>query len=111
MLRTMLDTNFCIRVRRDRPAAVRVRFNQEPEALAISTIVLSELLHDAAKSARPGENWREVGRMAARLTVLPFDEDAAAHAADIRARLERQGQAVATTSSSPAMPAAGAWSR
>jgi tRNA(fMet)-specific endonuclease VapC len=35
-----------------------------------------------------------VGRFAARLDVLPFDEGAAAHAADIRADLERRGQAV-----------------
>jgi tRNA(fMet)-specific endonuclease VapC len=94
MLRYMLDTNLCIRVLRDRPAAVRVRFNQEAEALAISTVVLTELLHGAAKSARPVENRREVERMAARLAILAFDEEAASHAADIRARLERQGHAI-----------------
>jgi tRNA(fMet)-specific endonuclease VapC len=94
MLRSMLDTNLCIRVLRDRPAPLRVRFNQAAETLAISTIVLTELLHGAAKSARPIENQREVERMAARLTVLAFDAEAAAHAADIRARLERQGQTI-----------------
>src|ERR1700678_2273071 len=94
MLRYMLDTNLCIRVLRDRPTTVRPRFNQESEALAISTIVLTELLHGAAKSARALENRREVERMTGRLTVLPFDEEAAAHAADIRARLERQGQPI-----------------
>ena len=93
-LRFMLDTNVCIRVLRDRPAVLRVRFNEEAEGLAISTIVLTELLHGAAKSARPVDNRREVERMAARLAVLPFDADAAAHAADIRAVLERQGQGI-----------------
>jgi tRNA(fMet)-specific endonuclease VapC len=91
MLRYMLDTNLCIRVLRDRPTALRPRFNQEAEALAMSTIVLTELLHGAARSARPAENRQDVERMAARLTVLPFDAAAAAHAADIRAQLERQG--------------------
>jgi len=91
MLRYMLDTNLCIRVLRDRPPALRVRFNREAEALCISTIVLTELLHGAEKSARPIENRREVERMAARLKVLPFDEVAAGHSADIRVRLERQG--------------------
>ena len=94
MLRYMLDTNFCIRVLRDRPAALRVRFNQEAEALAVSTIVLTERLHGAATSARPIENRREVERMAYRMAVLPFDADAASHAGEIRARLERQGQAI-----------------
>ena len=34
---------------------------------------------------------QEVERFAARLDVLPFDAEAAAHAADIRADLERRG--------------------
>jgi tRNA(fMet)-specific endonuclease VapC len=94
MLRYLLDTNFCIRVLRDRPPGLRERFNAEAEALSISTIVLNELFYGAEKSARPGENRREVERFAARLEVLAFDADAAAHAADIRATLERQGQAI-----------------
>jgi tRNA(fMet)-specific endonuclease VapC len=40
------------------------------------------------------ENRRDVDRFAARLEVLPFDPDAAAHAADIRTGLERQGQVI-----------------
>jgi len=93
-LRYLLDTNLCIRVLRDRPPAIRERFNSEAEGLCISTIVLTELLHGAAKSARPEHNRREVERFAARLDVLPFDADAAAHAADIRAGLERQGRTI-----------------
>ena len=94
MLRYMLDTNFCIRVLRDRPVFVRERFNLEADALSISTIVLSELLHGAAKSARPAHHRVEVDRFAARLEVLPFDAAAADHAADIRADLERRGTAI-----------------
>jgi len=91
MLRYMLDTNLCVRVLRDRPASVRTRFNQNSEGLCISTVVLSELLHGAAKSARPVDNRRAVEDFAARLEVLPFDDAAADHAADIRADLERKG--------------------
>jgi tRNA(fMet)-specific endonuclease VapC len=94
MLRYLLDTNLCIRVLRDRPASLRRRFNKEADGLCISTIVLTELLHGAAKSARPDENRREVERFAMRLEVLPFDAAAAAHAAEIRADLERRGQAI-----------------
>ena len=78
----------------DRPASLRERFNAEADGLCISTIVLTELLHGAGKSAQPESNRREVGRFAARLDVLAFDEDAAAHAADIRADLERRGLAI-----------------
>lgn len=91
MLRYMLDTNLCVRVLRDRPQGLRERFNAEAEALCISTIVLTELLHGAEKSARPVENRREVERLAERLEVAVFDDNAAAHAANIRATLERQG--------------------
>ena len=94
MLRYMLDTNLCIRVLRDRPSAIRERFNLNTEALCISTIVLTELLHGAAKSARPEHHRREVEAFAGRLTVLPFDAAAADHAADIRATLERQGRII-----------------
>jgi tRNA(fMet)-specific endonuclease VapC len=91
MLRYMLDTNLCIRVLRDRPKGLRDRFNAEANALCISTIVLTELLHGAEKSQRPIDNRREVERLAGRLAVLSFDEDAASHAGEIRADLERRG--------------------
>jgi tRNA(fMet)-specific endonuclease VapC len=90
----MLDTNLCIRVLRDRPQSIRARFNAEADSLSISTIVLTELLHGAAKSARPIENRTEVERFANRLVVLPFDADAAGHAAEIRATLEREGRQI-----------------
>jgi tRNA(fMet)-specific endonuclease VapC len=94
MLRYMLDTNLCIRVLRDRPTAVRRRFNEDSEGLCISTVVLTELLHGAAKSARPIENRRAVEDFMARLEALPFDEAAADHAANIKAALERNGEVI-----------------
>ncbi len=94
MLRYMLDTNLCIRVLRDRPAGLRERFSRETGTLCISTIVLTELLVGAAKSNKPTENRREIDRFTARLEVLAFDGEAASHAADIRAALERRGQSI-----------------
>lgn len=94
MLRYMLDTNLCIRVLRDRPPGLRARFNQEADGLCISTVVLTELLHSAAKSDRPAVNRGKVEQFAARLAVLTFDAEAADHAADIRAALERRGEPI-----------------
>jgi tRNA(fMet)-specific endonuclease VapC len=94
VLRYLLDTNLCIRVLRDRPVTLRDRFNNEADGLCISTIVLTELLHGAAKSARPDHNRAEIERFAARLEVLPFDAGAADHAAEIRASLERMGRTI-----------------
>jgi tRNA(fMet)-specific endonuclease VapC len=90
----MLDTDFCIRVLRDRPPGLRERFNAEASALCISTVTLAELLYEAEKSARPVEGRTKVEGFAARLEVLSFDGEAAAHYADIRADLERRGQVI-----------------
>lgn len=92
MLRYMLDTNLCIRVLRDKPQGLRDRFNTEVDALCISTIVLSELLHGAQKSLRPLENRVAVERFTSRFDILPFGPEAADHAASIRAALERKGE-------------------
>ena len=91
MIKYLLDTNLCIRVLRDRPPGLRHRFNEEASSLSISSVVLYELLYGAAKSARPAENRRAVEAFAARLELLEFDQDAAAHAGEIRADLERPG--------------------
>ena len=94
MLKYLLDTNLCIRVLRDRPAGLRERFNAEASSLSISCVVLYELLVGAAKSARPVENRNAVEAFAARLEVLDFDADAAAHAGEIRADLEQVGKSI-----------------
>jgi tRNA(fMet)-specific endonuclease VapC len=90
-VRYMLDTNLCIRVLRDRPPGVRERFNAEADSLCISTISLSELLYSAQKSLRPLESRVAVEQFASRLDVLSFGPEAADHAADIRAALEKRG--------------------
>jgi tRNA(fMet)-specific endonuclease VapC len=94
VLRYMLDTNVCIRVLRDRPKNVGERFNAEADGLCISTVVLTELFHGAAKSDRPIQNRTKVEQFAARLEVLSFGPSAAAHAGEIRAILEQRGQPI-----------------
>jgi len=70
---------------------MRARFNANAEALCLSDVVLYELLYGAERSSDPPRICREVAHFAARLTVLPFDSEAAAHTAEIRAELERRG--------------------
>ena len=94
MLRYLLDTNLCIRVIRDRPSGLRNRFNAEADALCIPDVVLYELFYGAERAARPVEVRHEVERFASRLYVLPFDDDAAAHTAEIRAALHGRGNVI-----------------
>lgn len=91
MLRYALDTNLCIRVLRDRPQGLRARFNAHAEALCISDVVLYELLYGAERSKDAVRTRRAVEHFADRLAVLPFDSEAAAHTAEIRADLEMRG--------------------
>jgi tRNA(fMet)-specific endonuclease VapC len=73
---------------------LRDRFDRDADDLCISTIVLTQLLHGAAKSAKADANRRSVEDFAARMDVPAFDAAAAAHAADIRADLERRGRTI-----------------
>ena len=96
MLEYMLDTNICIYLIKNRPAALRERFDQLAEALCISTITLGELLYGVQKSARRSQNLQAVEEFAARLEVLPFSVKAAAHFGQIRAELARAGRPCGT---------------
>jgi tRNA(fMet)-specific endonuclease VapC len=87
----MLDTSVCVRALRQRSGDMARRFKERPADLFISTLAVTELLFGAAVSSRPAHHSDQVGELIRRLTVLDFDEDAAAHAADIRAHLQRAG--------------------
>ncbi|MDO4433320.1 MAG: tRNA(fMet)-specific endonuclease VapC [Alysiella sp.] len=91
MLRYMLDTNICIYTIKNNPAIVREKFQQHQHHLCMSSIVLSELLYGAEKSDTSTKSLALIEGLAARLQVLDFDENAAAHSAEIRAELAKKG--------------------
>ena len=91
MLRYLLDTNIVIYVIKQRPLAVRTKFNEQAGRMAISAITLSELIHGAEKSARPVANLAVVEDFCSRLEVLAYPAKASAHYGSIRATLERAG--------------------
>jgi tRNA(fMet)-specific endonuclease VapC len=93
-IKAMLDSNLCIRVLRDRPAAMRAHFKVEAPSLAISTIVLHELLYGAERSDRPEFQREQVADFTNHLSVLDFDRAAAAHAAQIKASLAARGNLI-----------------
>ena len=91
-MRYMLDTNICSYVLRSRPQSVKARFDEAgPGALAVSTVVLAELLYGAARHPSAAAIRREIGDLVSRLTVLPWDESAAEHYGALRASLEKAG--------------------
>ena len=94
MLRYLLDTSLCIRILRSRPLGQGLLFDrlqQDEDYVCTSTIVMTELLHGAAMSAKPAVHFEQTRRLLARAPVLDFDAAAAEHAADIKADLQRKG--------------------
>ncbi|WP_269220730.1 tRNA(fMet)-specific endonuclease VapC [Brevundimonas vesicularis] len=91
MLETMLDTSVCVRALRDRSGVLRSHFRSSADRLCISTIALMELLYGANLSSKPDHHKAEVEDFVQRLVLLDFDDEAAAHAADIKTSLKRAG--------------------
>lgn len=88
----LLDSSACIDLIRRAPSPhLKSRFIAESTGVILSTIVLTELLVGVSKSLDPVRAGRRVERFSGPLNLRAFDADAAAHAADIRADLERRG--------------------
>ncbi len=90
----LLDTNVCIALINRRPPVVRDRARaarDRGEQLAISSISLFELWFGVSKSARPEENSERLADFISPLEIVPFDDEDAYRAGQIRARLERIG--------------------
>lgn len=92
-MRWMLDTNTASFVIRNRPPAVKRRFDAAGHGnLAISVVVLAELLYGAELHPTRGDGIRaDIEDFRRRLAVLPWTEAAAAHCAQIRATLRKAG--------------------
>ena len=94
MLKYMLDTNICIFTVKNKPQEVREAFNRYQGQLCISAITLMELIYGAEKSAAPEKNLAVVESFAARLDVLNYDQEAAAHSGQLRAELAKNGKPI-----------------
>ena len=92
MLEYMLDTNICIYLTKNYPLELLERFDQLSEHICISAITLAELQFGVEKSARRQSNLDALNAFNARIDVLPFDADAAAHYGQLRAELQRSGR-------------------
>jgi tRNA(fMet)-specific endonuclease VapC len=90
-----LDTNIAIYVINRRVPAVRFRLAEQLRLgteIGLPVIALFELRYGHARSDRRAESDRLLAEfLAPGIVVLPFDEEDAAHAGDIRAELERAG--------------------
>ena len=94
MIKYMLDTNILIYTIRKRPKKVRDAFKEYSDYLSMSTITLGELVYGAEKSSQPARNLADIEALAARVDVLPFDNQAAQHFGQVRAELAKAGKPI-----------------
>ncbi len=91
-MKVMLDTDICIYIIKQQPAAVLNRFLEyQVGDICISSITLSELRYGVAKSLQREKNARALDEFVIPLEILPFDEQAARPYGEIRAALEKAG--------------------
>jgi len=94
VIKYMLDTNIVSYTIKNRPQEVREAFKVHDGQMCISTVTLGELIYGAERSAQPEKNLDVVEGMAARLEVLSFTANDAAHFGQLRAELIANGQPI-----------------
>jgi tRNA(fMet)-specific endonuclease VapC len=91
----LLDTNAIIALLKNEPAIFRKRLRRavsREAAIAVSSIVLYELWYGVARSARRRENAERLRAfLSGGIEVVPFGEEDAQTAGDLRATLEAAG--------------------
>jgi len=90
-----LDTNAAIALIKGAPPAVREKYQRvapKADSISISSVVAFELWYGVARSARQRENTERLRVfLSGAIAVLPFDEDDATAAGELRATLEKAG--------------------
>ena len=87
----ILDTNTLIYYFKNQGNVAQNLEAVSPENIVISTIVLFKLQVGLAKSMSPTKRSQQLQQLLRRVTLVPFDRDAALAAGTIRAQLEQQG--------------------
>jgi tRNA(fMet)-specific endonuclease VapC len=92
MARYMLDTDISSYIIKKRDLAIRARLAKVPVSdVCISVITKAELLYGVARSSNKRVNRLAVDEFLTFVRVLPWDDEAAEHYAEIRAMLEASG--------------------
>ncbi len=91
-MKVLLDTNICIALMKGRESAVRRLQERQPSECLMSTVTSYELLTGVLKCQNPAREREKVLRLMAVVRALPFDDVAAAKAAEVRAHLEAIGK-------------------
>jgi tRNA(fMet)-specific endonuclease VapC len=94
----LLDTNAVIAILKGNPSTVRTRLkeaNKKGALIATSSIVMFELWYGVARSDRQPENAERIRVfLSGGIELLPFDEEDAEAAGELRRALELKGKPI-----------------
>ncbi len=94
-MRFMLDTNACIAVMNRRPVEVSTRLTSlNVGDICVSSLAVAELRFGAEKSTARARNHAAINELLDPISVMLFDEAAAAVSGLIRANLQRLGRPI-----------------
>lgn len=97
-MKFLLDTNTVSYYLRGIPTTVKHIQSQKPLTLGISAITAMELAYGVVKRKSPSLTNSVQGFLSG-IQVLPFDQEAAKQAGEVRATLERNGIAISLADS------------
>lgn len=91
-MRYLLDTNVCVVFLNGRSSSVRDRLLATPaEEIAVCSVVKAELFYGAFRSNNPKRTLERQQAFLSRFASLPFQDEAALLAGEIRAKLASAG--------------------
>lgn len=89
------DTNACISLLRRRNPTLIARWqSNQVTDIALCSVVVYELRHGAERSSNPAREHAKLDVFLEPFVSLPFDDLCARRCADVRAKLERNGQSI-----------------
>jgi tRNA(fMet)-specific endonuclease VapC len=95
VIRYLLDTDICVDVLKDRSPRLDMQLRQcGAGEFGVSAITVFELFYGAHKSSRVANNRAALASFFLPFDLIPFDENAAAIAGEVRALLERAGSPI-----------------
>jgi tRNA(fMet)-specific endonuclease VapC len=90
----VLDTNTLIYFFKGQGRVAEHLLGVSPREIGIPAVVLYELELGIARSSQPRKRRSQLDAMLSAVSVLPFDGEAARHAAELRATLDAAGKPI-----------------
>ena len=87
----VLDTSVCVEILRGNPRAIATLATRSPDDVALSSMTCAELRYGALRARLRQRALSRLESFISAFEILPFDEQAAIHHAEVREALASRG--------------------